>query len=160
MPCVSSFILIIYAFADIILVLKLIEFIGRFGGSHIDAFDSAGGYTSMFQVSSLPENCYPGHILLLSIGIHIKLVRLHSICFSGLQWHVGTTPTSPLGDIPLSHFLRISVVGYPSIASFEGDHLAFLGSIPSTRLKQRHKQDCVDKNAGEFRMSPEITGTV
>ena len=141
-------------------MIKLIDYIGKFGGSHIDSRDSPAGFTSMLGVSHLPDNYCPGHIILLEIGVHIRLNRYRTVKFSALHWHVGTFPSAPPGakKVP-ANAVRLSVVGYPNVASFEGGHLAFFGAIPH-KGKQILEDELsgkpfVDKR-GEFRLGPEM----
>jgi hypothetical protein len=112
----------------------------------------------MLQLSDLPDDYCPGHIYLLSLGIHVELKRFSMVYFSGLQCHGGTTPTPPAGVRPPASALRVTVVGYPSIASFEGEMLAFSAAIPSVKT-QVQDQPYMDKNAGQLRIGPEVTGT-
>ena len=144
-------------------VIKLIDYIGKFGGSHIDSKDSPAGFTSMLCLSHLPDRYCPGHIILLEIGVHVRLNRLRTIDFSALHWHVGTFPSAPPGERKLAtDALRLTVVGYPNVASFEGGHLAFFGAVPYKGKQQLEdlpsNEPFVDRR-GEFRIGPEMTGT-
>jgi hypothetical protein len=138
-------------------VVKLVEYIGKFGGSHIDARDSKAGFTSMLSISNLPENYCPGHMVLLSLGVHVRLDFLNTFACSGLQWHVGTLPTAPDGVTPVADAIRLLSVAYPNVASFEKSHLSFFGSIPSVGV-QSHGQKISDRHTGEFRVGYEMTG--
>jgi len=110
----------------------------------------------MFGLSQLPGDYCPGHILLLSIGVHVRLDPYRSVYFSGLQWHVGTVPTSPPGVDPEPDALRLTMVGYPNIATFEGGYPSFLASLP--RAKEIPSGQFIDRS--EFHVGPEMTGTV
>jgi hypothetical protein len=110
----------------------------------------------MFGLSNLPHNYCPGYIILLSIGVHVRLDQYQSVFFSGLQWHVGTSPTPPSGVEPEPDALRLTMVGYPNIATFEGGYPSFLASLP--RMKEIPSGSFIDR--GEFRVGPEMTGTV
>jgi hypothetical protein len=48
------------------------------------------------------------------------------------------------------------MVGYPNIATFEGGYPSFLASLP--RMKEIPSGSFIDR--GEFRVGPEMTGTV
>jgi hypothetical protein len=97
-------------------------------------------------------------MILLSIGVHVRLEFLRTFVCSGLQWHAGTLPTPPKGSSPLPDAIRLLSIAYPNIASFECNHLSFFGSIPAVG-QQKKGQQIVDRHTGEFRISPEMTGT-
>lgn len=67
--------------------------------------------------------------------------------------------TPPQGVEPDTDAIRLMMIGYPNTATFDGGFLAFFASIPPT-LSQRHNQQMMDWYSGEFRLGPEITGTM
>lgn len=123
-----------------------------------DPRDSRAGFTSMLSMSHLPEDFCPGYITLIEIGIHVRLNRHRSVKFSGLHWHVGTSPTAPSGKRIPADARRIIMVAYPSAAMFEDGYLAFFGSLPHPG-KQQIQGECL-ADRGEFRTGPEINGTM
>jgi hypothetical protein len=109
----------------------------------------------MFRLLCLPSRYCPGYIILLSIGVHVRLEHYRAVYFSGLQWHVGTQPTPPPGVDPEVDAFRLTMVAYPSIATFEGGYPSFLASLP--RALEIPSGQYIDR--GEFRVGPEMTGT-
>lgn len=145
--------------------------LGKFGGGHIDARDALAALTCMLILSTLKEGYDPGYIFLLEFGVAFPLRKFHTIYFSGLRWHAGSSPTAPPGTTKVhADAYRLAMVAYPNFASFDyGKKLSYFAAMPKKGgVGQAEEEDKGENETekkggpdlGVFRISPEMTGTM
>ncbi|KAM5544602.1 hypothetical protein V8D89_001500 [Ganoderma adspersum] len=80
---------------------KFKEKLSKFGGKHIDGHDSNAGVTCMVTDSDIDKDSEEwGYFVICDLGIAIELHGFCVICFCGLCYYGGFTPTAKKGHVP------------------------------------------------------------
>lgn len=108
--------------------------LGKFGKSHRDAGDTAGGTTCMISLNSMPPYYRSGRFHLLELGVYVTLNNFVCINFYGQRYHGGTPPTCPSNKTLAPHAVRTSLVCYPNGAMMNGTSLYAFASLPHGHL--------------------------
>ncbi|KAM5531327.1 hypothetical protein V8D89_015007 [Ganoderma adspersum] len=107
------------------------EELGKFGGKHVDGHDSDAGVTCMVTDSDIDEDSEEwGYFVICDLGIAIELRGFCVICFCGLCYHGGFTPTAKKGHIPKPWSYCYTIVLYPSAPLLEGTSQVAYAALP------------------------------
>jgi len=115
---------------------ELQKHLGSFGGTHIDAKDSAGGVTAMTNLSKLPTFMHGGFFYLLEIGVYWVLEEFMTVLFCGLRFHCGSEPTYPdhSADLVPHWATRLTLVCYASSSILDGGSIMSFAAHPKHRV--------------------------
>lgn len=94
---------------------------GVFGGSHVDGYDLAAGYSCMVTCCDVPDGYEHGRFHLLSLGFFVQLNVVRQVYFTGRLRHGGTPPLAPPGvDKVDPSAYRCVIICYPSSSMVMG----------------------------------------
>ncbi|KAJ8072980.1 hypothetical protein PM082_019843 [Marasmius tenuissimus] len=92
-----------------------------FGAKHRNKKDTVRGKSILISMPNVPSNYEAGRFHLLEDGVYIELDDFQVMCFSGLQYHGGTPPRAPPGELPVSWGVCLNVILYPPKQILNGD---------------------------------------
>ncbi|KAM5544119.1 hypothetical protein V8D89_002305 [Ganoderma adspersum] len=89
---------------------KIKEELGKFGGRHVDGYDSDAGVTCMVTDSDIDEDSEEwGYFVICDLEITIELRGFCIICFCGLCYHGGFAPTAKKRHVPKPWSYRYTI---------------------------------------------------